>query len=58
MGEIKHEEYFINEYVQEVFELEHVCTSTKWLRTILGDKYWKIDINQLIKDKYQNWIEK
>ena len=36
---IKPEEYFTYAYVEEVYESEHVRTSTKRLRIILDEKY-------------------
>ena len=32
---------FTNVYVKEVYDSEHVCTATKWLRVILYAKYEK-----------------
>ena len=37
--EITHEEYFTNAYIEEVFESENMCTSTKLLCIILDAKY-------------------
>ena len=38
-GKIKPEELFTNDYVEEVYESDHVLTSTKRLRVILDAKY-------------------
>ena len=39
MSKNTHEEYFINAYVKEIYQLEHVYTYKKKLRTILDSKY-------------------
>ena len=36
-------EYFMNDYAEEVHEMEHVRNSTKLLFVILDDKYEKSD---------------
>ena len=38
-GKIKPEEPFTNDYVEEVYESEHVHTTTKRLRVILDAKH-------------------
>ena len=56
-GENTPEEYFLNAYVDEVYELKHVLTSTKILRTIVYAKYEKVDLNKVMKNQCQHLIE-
>ena len=44
-GKITPDEYFMNTYLEEVFESQHVRTSTKKLCTILDAKHKKSDLN-------------
>ena len=48
------EELFMNAYVEEVFESEHVRTSNKLLRTLLDDKYEKAYLNTWMKNQRQH----
>ena len=38
-GKIRHEDFFTNDYVEELYESDHVRTDTKLLRVILYAKY-------------------
>ena len=51
------EEYFMNVYVEEVYGLEHVCTSTEQLRIILGTKYERANLNKVVKNLCQHLTE-
>ena len=55
-GEITPEESFTNAYVDEVYDLEHVCTSTKLLRVILDAKYDKEDLRKFMETWCQHLI--
>ena len=56
-GKIAPKEYFTSAYVEEVFELEHVRTSTKISHIILDAKYKKEDLNKAMKNKFQHLTE-
>ena len=45
---------FTNSYVKEVYELEHVHTSTKQLNVILDAKYEKADLHKVMETQCQN----
>ena len=47
-GKITPEESFTNDYVEEVYESEHVGTATKRLRLILEAKYEKADLHKVM----------
>ena len=49
MEKIKHEYFFTYTYVEELYELEHVHTATKWLRVILDNKYEKAHLHKVMK---------
>ena len=52
-GKIKPEESFTNDYVEEVYESEHVHTTTKLLRVIFHAKYEKSDLHKVMENKCQ-----
>ena len=56
-GRITPEDYFMNSYLEEVFESEHVRTSTKQLLTILDASYEDVDLNKAMKNQLWNLIE-
>ena len=47
----------MNAYVEEVFESEHIRTSTKCLLKILDYKYKVADLNKLMKNQFQHLSE-
>ena len=47
----------MNSFIEELFQLEHVETSTKQLCTILGANYKKEDLKKVMKNQCQNLIE-
>ena len=51
------EEYFVNAYVDKVYEQYQVRTSTKQLPTILDAKYENSYLNKLMKNQFQNLTE-
>ena len=53
-GKITPEEQFTNDYVEEIYESEHVCTATKILRVILDAKYEKSDLHKVIENQCQH----
>ena len=56
-GNITPEESFTNAYTEEINESEQVHTSTKQLRIILDAIYEKVDLNKVMRNKYQHMIE-
>ena len=44
-------------YVEEVFKLENICSSTKILRKILDVKYEKANLNKVMNEKFQHLSE-
>ena len=52
-GKVTPEEYFTNDYVEEVYESEHVGTATKRLRLILDAKYEKADLHKVMENQCQ-----
>ena len=52
-GKIKTEEQFTNAYIEEVYESEHVRTSTKPLRVVLDAKYIKVDLYTVMETQWQ-----
>ena len=57
-GEIKAEECFTDAYVEEVYESEHVRTTTKTLRVILDAKYKEADLHNVVETQCQNLTTK
>ena len=53
-GKITPEELFTNTYVGEVYDSEHVSTTTEWLHVILYAKYKKSDLQKVMKTQCQN----
>ena len=53
-GKITTEELFMNDYTEEVYESEYICTATKQLRIILETKYEKSDLHKLMENQYQH----
>ena len=49
-GKITPEEYFINAYVNEVYNSQHVRTATKWLIVILDAKYENAELHTVMGD--------
>ena len=47
----------MNACVQELFESERVCTSTKLLRNILDDTYENSDLNKPMKKQCEYLLE-
>ena len=45
---------FTNVYVEEVYESEHVCTSTIWLCVILDAKYEKPYLHKVMETQCRN----
>ena len=45
---------FTNDYVEEVYESDHVCTATKQLRLILYAKYKKSDLHKVKENQCQH----
>ena len=56
IGKITPEYSTMNACVEEIHELEKVCTSTKQLHVILDAKYYKADLNEVMKNQCQHWI--
>ena len=54
IGEIKPEELFTDDYVEEVYESEHLRTTNKRLRVILDAKYKKADLHKVMETQRQN----
>ena len=44
----------MNVYTEEIYELEHIRTSTKWLRVILDAKYEMEDLNKVMENQRQH----
>ena len=44
----------MNSYVEEVFELKHVCTSIKVLCTVLDARYENQYLNKIMKNQCHN----
>ena len=53
-GEIIPEESFTNDYVEEIYESDHVRTATKLLHVILDAKYEKSDLHKVIDNQCQH----
>ena len=53
-GKIIPEESFTNAYVGEVYESEHVCTTTKALRVVLDARYEKSDSHKVMETQCQH----
>ena len=47
-------ELFTNDYVEEVYESEHVHTATKLLRVILDAKYENVDLIKVMETQCQH----
>ena len=58
IGIITPGEYSMNSFIEKVFKLEHIHTSTKMLCIILDDKYEKAHLNKVLKNECQNLLEK
>ena len=54
IGRNKPEESFIGAYVKEVYDSEHICTTTKTMRMILDAKYEKSDLYKVIEPQCQH----
>ena len=52
-GKITTEEQFTNSYVEEVYESDHVSTTTKLLHVILDAKYEKTDLHNIMENQCQ-----
>ena len=52
-GKLTPEELFTHVYVDELYESDHVCTSTKRLRVILDAKQEKSDLYKVMETQYQ-----
>ena len=52
------EEYFTYSYVEEVYESEHVRTTTKTLRVTLDAKYKEADLHNVVETQCQNLTTK
>ena len=53
MGKIIPEEFSTNAYVKELYETEHVHSSTKKLRVILYAKYENADLHKFMETQCQ-----
>ena len=53
-GKLTPEESINNAYVYEVYESEHVRSTTKRLRVTLDSKYEKADLHKVMETQYQN----
>ena len=53
-GEFTPKESFTDAYVEEVYDLKHVCTDTTLLRVILDTKYEKADLHKVMETQYQH----
>ena len=49
-GKIIPEESFTNDYVEEVYESEHVRSATKQVSLILDTKYEKADLHRVMEN--------
>ena len=47
-------EYFIDSYIEDVFKSKSVHNATKILNNILDIKYQKSNLNNVIRDQFQN----
>ena len=57
IGHITTEELFMNDYAEDILELEQVCTSTKQLHVTLDAKYVQEDLNKVMKNQCQHLTE-
>ena len=48
----------MNDFAEEIHELEQVRTSNKRLRVILDDKYKRTDLTKAVGNPFQHLIEK
>ena len=53
-SKIQLKETFTHAYIEEVYKLEHVRTSTKRLHAILDAKYEKADLHKYMETQCQN----
>ena len=56
-GKFSPEESFNISYAEEVYEQEHVRTSTKQLHVVLDAKYEKADFNKVMENQCQYLTE-
>ena len=56
IGKITHKYSFNNDYVKEIYDPEHVHTTTKWLGVILDVKYEKADLQNVVETQCQHLI--
>ena len=52
--QITPEEYFTNAHVKEVYESDHVRTTTRWLCIILNSEYEKSDLLKVMENQCQH----
>ena len=54
-GEIKLEGFFTDDYVEEIYESEHVRAATKLLRVILDAKYENAELHKVLETQCQHF---
>ena len=54
-GKMTPEKSFTNAYIDEIYELEQVRTSTKQLHTNLYAKNTEENLNKAMENQYQHW---